>query len=540
MSRFGVIADSRSRQAGVGSGNDRGGASTDTLIIGVSGARQNAAVAACVNGELRAFCEQERLTRVRRVGLEPGSLPAEALDAVLRLAGGFQPADIRSYVMAEDAAELPAALSATRVGHHVGHAAAAYYASPFDAAAVLVCDQHSSEQVSVWSATPARLVSNNWPACPAGLDGFASLYSACSALFGFLRGQEHQLEALARLATGGDADRFNDVIGYTDGALWTSPRWTSVVGEWLSDEAEAPLPHRARVASAFQQHLGRLLLMLVGDVRARTDARHLCVGGGLFYNTYFNTLIRQSAIFDDVFVAPNPGNAGLAAGAALAMSETRRERSPDALSPFLGPRYDRDEIKAILDNCKLSYECLSEGEVIATTVDELRRGRLVGWFQGRMEWGHRALGNRSILASPLSPHVLENLNVFLKQRQRHRAYGLSVGEADATRYVLGPPTSRFMEYQYQLADPGLFRHVTPEGATALRVQTIPEGPEDGPFRRFRLLHKAFGDATGVPVLVNTSFNGFSEPIVCSPRDAVRVFYGTGLDMLVLDRFVIRK
>ena len=154
-----------------------------------------------------------------------------------------------------------------------------------------------------------------------------------------------------------------------------------------------------------------------------------------------------------------------------------------------------------------------------------------------MEWAHRALGNRSILASPLSPYVLDNLNLFLKQRERYHTYGLSVREMDAPPVFDGPPVSRFMEYEYQVRDRERLRHVLPCGVRALRVQTVPDSKE---YRGYGLLHKAFGEATDLPVLVNTSFNGFSEPIVCSPRDSVRVFYGTGLDMLVLDRFVVRK
>jgi carbamoyltransferase len=128
--------------------------------------------------------------------------------------------------------------------------------------------------------------------------------------------------------------------------------------------------------------------------------------------------------------------------------------------------------------------------------------------------------------------------VFLKQRQRYRAYGLSILESDVPRFLRGPRASRFMQFEYEVADRDGLRNVLPEGAVSLRVQTIPEN--DHEYRRFAALHSAFGQATGLPVLVNTSFNGFSEPIVCSPRDAIRVFFGTGIDMLVLDRFVVRK
>jgi carbamoyltransferase len=294
------------------------------------------------------------------------------------------------------------------------------------------------------------------------------------------------------------------------------------------------IPESARVASRFQRRLGDILVALVQDIRRRLPHANLCLGGGLFYNTYFNTRIAASGEYERVFVPPNPGNPGLAAGAALAVAleDERPSRQP---SPFLGPEYTLEEIKATLDNCKLTYACLRESEVIQAAVDALARGELVGWFQGRMEWGNRALGNRSILANPFAPHVLENLNLFLKKRERYRAYGLSVCEEDAAEHFSAPAASPFMELEFTPLDASRFRHILPDGARTLRTQTIPDQP-----RRFRDLHKAFAAKAGAGVLVNTSFNGFHEPIVCSPRDAVRVFFGTGLDMLVLDRFLVKK
>jgi carbamoyltransferase len=504
--------------------------------VGISGAHRNAAVAACEGRTLVAFCEQERLTRVRGARLMPGSVPTEALALVLKLAGERHLCDVEGYAVAEDAVVLSPSLPTTRIEHHEAHAASAFYTSPFDRAAVLVCDQRPTAECSVWVADGERLWRH--PSMVA-TGGFASVYAECSEIFGFGSGEAHRFEALARLDTGAEADSFEQLVSYADGRLEASARWKAFVSEWLAARnGDDPLRHRARVASAFQRHLGRMLVETITDVRASTGMRHLCLAGGLFYNTYFNTVIRQSGVFNDVFVPPNPGNAGLACGAAFAAAESDGGRAATVVSPFLGPEYDSQEIKATLENCKLSYEYLGESEVIDVATEALLRGQLVGWFQGRMEWGHRALGHRSILANPLSPYVLDNLNLFLKQRERHRTYGLSVPEDDAARLFIGPPRSRFMEYDYAIADHEQLRHVLPEGATTLRVQTIPDG--DAAFRRFRLLHKVFGGAAGVPVLVNTSFNGFLEPIVCSPRDAVRVFFGTGLDMLVLDRFVLRK
>jgi carbamoyltransferase len=173
--------------------------------------------------------------------------------------------------------------------------------------------------------------------------------------------------------------------------------------------------------------------------------------------------------------------------------------------------------------------------LIEELVGHLRRGHLVGLFQGRMEWGRRALGHRSILANPLASHALENLNVYLKRRGWRQSFSVSVLGEQLDRYFVGPPESRHMEYDYALRDPELLGAVVPDGVTALRVHSVDGSP--GPFRR---LLQAWGDATGVGMLVNTSFNGFSEPMVCTPRDAVRVFYGSNLDLLVIGRFVLRK
>ena len=265
------------------------------------------------------------------------------------------------------------------------------------------------------------------------------------------------------------------------------------------------------------------------------DVDTLCLGGGLFYNTYFNSLVSTSGIFRQTFVPINPGNAGLSAGAALLVSrEQVSGGARDAVTPFLGPDYDSETIKATLDGCKLSYEFLSDTDATDAAVAALTRGELVGWFQGRMEWGHRALGHRSILADPRSPYVLDNLNFFLRKRERSRPFGLAVCADAAPQLFCGPPASAFMEYEYRPRD-DRFRHMMPAGATSIRVQTVRSDRGT-----FSTLLKRMEQQTGTAALVNTSFNGFREPIVCSPRDAIRVFYGTGLDMLVMGRFVLRK
>ena len=498
-------------------------------FVGISGAKRNACVAVAVDGQIRAACEQERVTRVRAVGLQPGRLPTEAVNQVLALAGRTQQ-QVTGYVVAETNVQLPVGLPTLSVDHHQAHAATSFLTSSFERAAVLVCDSHSDRELSVWSADGTTL-NEQWSWSRA----FATLYSQCADLFQFGDGQEHRLEALAHLGRGVRAEELRNVFRYVDGTLQVDAGWRTHIDRLIQRDRR-PHGQATDAASAVQTRIGELLLELVADIRRRSGHDTLCVGGGLFYNTYFTTLIRASGIFDRVFVPINPGNAGLAVGAPLIVaSRDGHARASHHVSPFLGPEYDSNAIKAELDGCKLSYEFVSETEVIDATVDSLARGQLVGWFQGRMEWGHRSLGHRSILADPGSPYVLDNLNSFLRKRERWRSFGVSVCGDDIDAGFCGPPSSPWMEYEYSPRDPEQLRHVMPPGASSIRVQTVT--PDSSMFWR---LHKGMEQATGKGVLVNTSFNSFQEPIVCRPRDAVRVFYGTGLDMLVLGRFVLWK
>ena len=362
------------------------------------------------------------------------------------------------------------------VDAHTAHATYALKGSGFSQPLVIVC----GSDVSAWHGS-ARLDAD-------GLPHFARPYGALVERMGFRAFRdEHLVEALAR---GGHPE-----------------------------------------AAALQQQLGDELLAALARLKAQTAATEVCLSGGLFFNTFFTTRVSASGLFDRVYVPPHPGRNGAAVGAALLLSP-RAEVS----SPYLGPSYTDQEIKATLENCKLSFDLLHEDRVRDLVLHQLSRGRLVGWYHGRLEWGPRALGHRSVLADPFAPHVLENLNGFLKRRPAFRAYGVSVPAARLRDiFEDGASASPFMQFEYRPRDPDKFRTILPPGVKTLRVHTV-----DDHSPRFLALLEAWGERSGLPVLVNTSFNGFHEPLVCSPRDAIRVFYGTWLDILALENFVLRK
>jgi len=502
-------------------------------ILGLSGASRNAALALLTGGRVAAVCEHERVIRTRRAALPAGEVPGETLAVILRVAGCHED-DISAIAAAEPAIQVPAGLPMTYVDHHCGHAATAFYTSPFEEATILVCDRHGHPELTVWQADRQGIRQLDFPWLG---PGFATLYSQAAEAFGFAGdGEEHRLEALARVGQRRGHSAL-PTITYREDHLGVPMRLQAAIAGALGHNGTAASAEdRASLAEQFQRHLGGLLLQVVADINRRFDGENLCVGGGLFYNSYFTTLIAESGLYQRTFVPANPGNAGVAVGAAMAVAAAGTTLIREgALSPFLGPEFDPQEIKTTLDNCKLSYDYLRNGQLIERTTDALLKGKLVGWFQGRMEWGSRALGHRSILASPIAPYVLENMNVFLKHREPYRTYSVSICAEDVSRYFRGPAASPLMEYEYDVIDRELLRPLLPMNATRLRVHTV-----EASAGLFYQLLRAFGDATGVPMLVNTSFNGFNEPIVCSPRDAVRVFYGTGLDAVILENLVLQK
>lgn len=496
-----------------------------SLWVGLGGATRNACVALRTNREMLGICEQERITRNRAEGFSRAGLPDEALNELLGRSGR-QRGEVAAFSLAERV-EIAAGINVVRLDHHFAHACSAFLPSPFDSATVVVCDD-DPPHISVWDGDGNAITPVKWPW--QGL-AFAEVYSQCAQAIGFAgAGHEQRMEAMARLDPTQRDDRATQLFSLDADRLRVSPNWKTRIEDWI---AAADHRERATVAAALQSRIGDLLLEFLTEVRRRAPARRrLCVGGSLFSNSHFNSLVRLSSLFEEVFVPINPGNAGLCVGGVLHVSGQVRE----TVTPFLGPSYSAQEIKATLDNCKLTYNWASEADIVAIAVQALQKGRLVALFDGPMEWGPRALGARSIVANPFAPYVLDNLNHFLKRRDMWRGYALSGLEPAVHEHFDGPAGSPFMECDYVPKDRTIFRHVLPGPNATVRIQTV---EADAP-PRFQALLRAFGEASGIPILVNTSFNGIREPIACSPHDAVRVFFGSGLDMLVIGEFIVSK
>ena len=498
------------------------------VIAGIGGGSRNATAAIVDGGRITGVCAQERATRVRNDGVTASGLPDQALDLLLERRGRTRQ-DISRYVLV-DGDGPPPAVTVDRLDHHRAHACTAYLTSPSSAAAIVVCD-HEAPEVSVWigDGPTVRPVELPWRG-----DGFVRVFARSSAALGFAPSVvDEQAEALARLAPDSRDAAIDGLMRREDDRLVVDPSLERVVADRLSGGDGVGSLARAALANALQARIADLLVDMLRDVRQATGQADLCLGGSLFYHSSINSRVRQSGLFSRVFVPVDPGNGGLAVGAA----QDALGVGPARLSPFLGPSYSAEETKQVLDSCKLQYEWESEEDAVQVAVRALRDGRLVGWFDGSMEWGPRALGARCILANPTAPYVLDNLNRFLKRRAPWRGYALSGTEEALAEHFDGPGTAPFMECDYRPRDPARLREALPSTAAAVRVHTV---SADYELPNFRRLLDVVGETTGLPFVINTSFNGFHEPIVCNPRDAVRVFYGTGLDVLVINQFVLRK
>lgn len=511
------------------------------LRLGLARARLGPAAAIMQAATRLAACEENRLTRARQAPtMGPPDLAIADLLAYLHT---DERAITSISVVQDDSAPDWWARQSTsvrtrgfriedagpeivHVEPHTAHAEYAFRASGFSAAVCLVCDTAVSDGYSAFLSDER----GTRPLSSVGSFPIAEIYGEMTEALGLQAAhEEHLIEAMAR-AGNADAVKLPDLIAITDEGL---ARRTDL-RQMVADAASSPDRDRGRrnVAAAVQRRLGECMVELLRRLAKMSGMERICLSGGLFFNTHFTTTAAHSQAFVETYIPPHPGRSGSALGAALLGASHVSEQVG---SPYLGPGYSDPEVKEALENCKLAFDLQREDQVIATVLRAVSRGRLVGWYDGRLEWGPRALGHRTVLADPFAPYVLDNLNGYLKKRPAYRTYGVSVPHDRLAEIFEGEQPSPFMQYEYRPRDPERFRAILPEGVQTLRVHTV-----DNSSPRYLRLLEQWGEISGLPVLVNTSFNGFHEPLVCSPRDAIRVFYGTGLDLLALETFVLRK
>jgi carbamoyltransferase len=301
---------------------------------------------------------------------------------------------------------------------------------------------------------------------------------------------------------------------------------------------------RSNVASSLQQACETIVSEWAEAVAKKNGMRSLCLAGGLFLNPLLVAAVESNTYFENVFVQPAAGNEGTALGAALLAwhADARRPRIGSMGAPYWGPEFSNDAVKGVLDNCKASYEWRdSEDEKLAETIRLIQAGKIVAWYQGAAEFGPRALGNRSLLASPWSPYVKENLNDYVKHRESFRPFALAMPEEDCAEYFDYSSNARYLTTMAKAKEKGrkLLAELPPGFLlknNLVRLHAVSSG--DNPL--FWKLLKQSGENAPAPILVNTSFNLFGEPLVVTPRDAVRSYFCSGADALVAGNFLLKK
>ena len=464
--------------------------------------------------------------------------------------------------------------------HHQSHAASAFYPSPFREAAVLTLDG-----VGEWASASAAVGRGNDLEITKEIHfphSLGLLYSAFTFHAGFkVNSGEYKVMGLAPYGEPKYAqiilDRLIDLkpdgsfrldLDYFDfcaGLKMTNGKFDALFGGPPRKPQEPLAQRHMDMAASVQAVTEETVLRLTRSLRAETGIPYLCLAGGVALNCVANGRVLRDGRFDDIWIQPAAGDAGGALGAALAASrrlldEPRRASlaGGDAMrGALLGPEFGPREIRRALDAAGARYEVLADAELIEATASVLAAGKAVGWFQGRMEFGPRALGSRSILADARSPAMQKTLNLKVKHRESFRPFAPSVLSADAAEWF---DLDRPSPYMLLTADVRQTRRKTADEAAAARrgldrlhavrseipavthvdysarVQTVHR--ETNP--RYHRLLEAFKAKTGCPVIVNTSFNIRGEPIVCTPSDAFRCFMGTDIERLAVGNCFLRK
>lgn len=589
-----------------------------TAILGISAYYHDSAAAAVVDGKIVAAAQEERFTRkkhdsdfpvravefcLKQAGLAPGDLdwvgfydkPLLKFERLLETYLAYAPAGFRSFVHAlpqwtrtklflpremrkslKDAYRKPFVFAE----HHESHAASAFYPSPFDDAAILTIDG-----VGEWATATFGVGLGNRIELTRQIrfpHSLGLLYSAFTYYTGFrVNSGEYKVMGLAPYGKPKYADLIYEHLidlkadgsfrmdmsyfNYAQGLTMTSARFHRLFGG-PPRKPESRLTEREMdLAASVQSVAEEIILRMARHVHETTGRKNLCLAGGVALNCVANGRLLREGPFENIWIQPAAGDAGGALGVALLIHHQLLDEPRIAVpgdsqqGSLLGPSHSDQEIERFLISIGANYiKCESDEELCETTADFLAEEKVVGWFQGRMEFGPRALGARSILGDARSPRMQSTMNLKIKFRESFRPFAPSVLRERAADYFEIRPNEE-SPYMLLVAPVRVDKRIDCDGEAkglsgiellrlprsvipavthvdySARIQTV-----DGRDPLYQRLLRTFEAKTGCPLIVNTSFNVRGEPIVCTPADAFRCFQATNIDVLALGRFVLTK
>lgn len=441
--------------------------------------------------------------------------------------------------------------------HHLSHAALAYGTSPFEKCAILVIDAvGENATTSIFKASPNgyELLESQYFPHSVGL-----LYSAFTYYLGFkVNSDEYKVMGLAPYGDSSSEEykEFRHIILdkliqlREDGSIKLNDKyftfmyaermvkdkvWYDLFGIPKRDISEPITSCHENMALAIQEVTEEILQKMVAHARKITDEENICIVGGCALNCAAIGKLKVASKPNTVYVPYAPGDDGAAIGCALYASNVGK--SAVNCSPYLGTEYDEEEILSAIYDKELDFEFIDDYDTLCVKVSqEIGDGKIIGWYQGRMEFGPRALGNRSILADARNPKMKDMINARIKFREAFRPFAPAVLEDCASQIFQRAETSPYMSTTYNIVEgEKRFPAITHVDNTS-RIQTVSQEQNE----RFFNLLRTFDKLTGCPLLLNTSFNVMGEPIVCSPADAISTFQNSGIDILVMNNYIIRK
>ena len=593
-------------------------------ILGISAFYHDSAAALVIDGDIVAAAQEERFTRkkhdpgfpehaiaycLREAGLDPDQLdfiafydkPILKFERLLETHLAFAPSGIRSFMMAMPVwlreklmmrrmirGGLPSETKAPLLfmDHHESHAASAFFPSPFDEAAILTLDGVGEWTTTAWGVGRGNTIElRQHLRFPHSL---GLLYSAFTYYCGFkVNSGEYKLMGLAPygkpvyaetiykklidLKLDGSFWLNMDYFNYCQGLTMTNRRFDDLFGGSPRNPEASIEQRHMDLAASIQAVTEEIVLRMGRDIYEKTRMRKLVLAGGVALNCVANGRLLREAPYDDIWIQPAAGDAGGALGAALFTWHQLLDKPRDAnghdcqKGSFLGPSFNLDYIQNFLDANGVTYTRIDDSQVRAAHVAQLlAEGKVVGWFQGRMEFGPRALCARSIIGDARSPEMQATMNLKIKFRESfrpfapvvlqeyvHEWFDMSEGQESPYMLLVAPVLEERRvpiapgDLEKMSRDPDLRQRVNVVRSSvpaithvdySARIQTVDRirNPQ------FHCVMEAFRRLTGCPVLVNTSFNVRGEPIVCTPEDAFRCFVATEMDVLVLEHFILLK